>query len=320
MKLKCWIVATVMLAASSASHAAYPEKPIRVVVPAAPGSTSDILFRVLSAQLSKQMGVSLVVENKPGGSFVIGTMDIVHAAPDGYTVGYGNVTTFAINPVMLGSMPYDPIKDITPISTLLQVRNLMVVAEGSPFQNVRDVIAYAKAHPGKLSVGSGGTGSTGHLSGELFKQLTGTSMAHIPYKGGMQAANDLIGGHVDLMFENISIVGPLVQGGKLRALGYTGPQRSSLFPEVPTIAEAGLPGYDMSAWGGLIGPAGLPADIVARWETEIQKALREPEVADKFKTLGVDVDYRPSVAFRKQISDESGNWAKIVKAAGVTTQ
>jgi tripartite-type tricarboxylate transporter receptor subunit TctC len=322
MKLKHWTFALAALAitASSATQAAYPERPIRVVVPSAPGSTSDVLFRVLGAQLSKQMGVSVVIEDKPGGSFVLGTMDIVRSAPDGYTVGYGNVTTFAINPVMLKTIPYDPTKDITPIATVLQVRNLMVVAETSPFKNVNDVIAYAKANPGKLSVGSGGTGSTGHLSGELFKTMTGTTMVHVPYKSGPQAANDLIGGQVDLMFENVSIVGPLVQGGKLRALGYTGPSRSNVFPNVPTIAEAGLPGYEMSAWGGLIGPAGLPDDIVKRLDSELKKALAQPEIIERFKSLGVDMDFRPSAGFREQIKSEGPKWADIIKASGATNQ
>jgi tripartite-type tricarboxylate transporter receptor subunit TctC len=322
MKIKHWTYALAALAitAGSATYAAYPERPIRVVVPAAPGSTSDVLFRVLGAQLGKQMGVSVVIEDKPGGSFVLGTMDIVRSAPDGYTVGYGNVTTFAINPVMLKTIPYDPVKDITPIATVLQVRNLMVVAENSPFKSVSDVIAYAKTNPGKLSVGSGGTGSTGHLSGELFKAMTGTSMVHVPYKSGVQSANDLIGGQVDLMFENVSIVGPLVKGGKLRALGYTGPSRSNVFPDVPTIAEAGVPGYEMSAWGGLIGPANLPDHIVKRLEVELKKALAQPEVIERFKSLGVDMDFRPSADFRQQIQSEGPKWADIVKASGANNQ
>ncbi|MCA3187692.1 MULTISPECIES: tripartite tricarboxylate transporter substrate binding protein [unclassified Cupriavidus] len=312
------LVVSALLATPLLAHAAYPDKPIKVVVPAAPGTTSDLLLRVLSAQLSKQLGVPLVIDNRPGASFLIGTMAIVRAPADGYTIGYGNVTTFSINPALLRSMPYAPSKDLTPISEILQVRNLLVVPNQSRFHSVKDVVAYAKEHPGKLSVASGGNGTTGHLGGELFKSMTSINMVHVPYKSGAQAAQDLIGGQADLMFENISIVGPLVEGGKLRALAYAGPTRSKKFPSVPTIQESGVPNYDMSAWGGLIGPANMPTEIVNRLDAEIRKAMLEPQVKARFEQLGVDVDYRDTAAFRKLIETDAPKWKDVVKASGAT--
>jgi tripartite-type tricarboxylate transporter receptor subunit TctC len=296
--------------------AAYPDKPIRLIVPSAPGGAPDALMRALGQQLSQQMGVPVVIDNKPGGSYVIGTMDLVKSAPDGYTLAYGNVVSLATNKSLLPNVPYDADKDLTLVSNTLRLSNLMIVNNDVPIKTVPELIAYAKKNPGKLAFASDGNGTTAHLGVELFKAMTGTHMLHVPYRAATAAVTDLIGGGIQLMMINTPVSGPLAQAGKVRALGISSPQRSPIYPDVPTIAEQGVAGFEVTAWGGIIGPANMPKDIVTRLNAEIRTALATPAVRDRFKTLGADTAPSTPEEFRELARVETAKWAKIVKFSG----
>ena len=259
-----------------AAQAAYPEKPIRFIVPSAPGGSVDVLMRILTQQLSAQMGVAFVVENKPGASFVPGTMDIVKAAPDGYTLGYGNIVSLAVNRTLLPTLPYDVEKDLTLVSNCVQVFNMLAVNNALPVRTVAELIDYARKNPGKLSNGSSGNGTTGHLGGELFKAMTGTEMVHVPYKGSAQAINDLISGNIEVMFDNVPSIGPHVKSGRVRGLGVSAPKRAAQFPELPTIAEEGVPGYETNSWGGVIGPRVFPEKLSLDYMQRSEKPWQPP--------------------------------------------
>ncbi len=297
------------------SLAAYPDKPIRLIVPSAPGGAPDALMRALAQQLSQQMGVSIVIDNKPGGSYVIGTMDLVHSAPDGYTLAYGNVVSLATNKSLLATVPYDVEKDLTLIANALRVSNLMIVNNSVPVKTVPELISYAKQNPGKLAFASDGNGTTAHLGVELFKAMTGVHMLHVPYRAATSAVTDLIGGGIQLMMVNAPVSGPLVQAGKARALGISSPQRSATYPDVPTIAES-VPGFEVTAWGGIIGPANMPKDIVKRLNAEIRTALAAPAVRERFKLLGAEVAPSSPEEFLELSRRETVKWAKIVKFSG----
>ncbi|HEU5178861.1 MAG TPA: tripartite tricarboxylate transporter substrate binding protein [Burkholderiales bacterium] len=304
-----------LLVFSCSVQAAYPEKPIRFILPSAAGGSVDILMRVLAQQLSTQMGVAFVVENKPGGAFVPGTMDIVKAAPDGYTLGYGNIVSLAINRALLPKLPYDVEKDLTLVSNCVQVFNMLAVNNDLPVRSVQELVAYAKKHPGKLSNGSSGNGTTGHLGGELFKSMTGTDIVHVPYKGSPQAINDLMAGNIQVMFDNVPSIGPHVKAGRVRGLGVSAPKRAAQFPDVPTIAEA-VPGYETNSWGGVIGPAKLPKEIVSRLTDEIRKALASPAVMERYRQLDTEPDGAGPEAFLALVRRETPKWADVVKKSG----
>ena len=308
------LLALVLFVAWSA-HAAYPEKPIRFILPSAAGGSVDILMRVLAQQLSTQMGVAFVVENKPGGAFVPGTMDIVRAAPDGYTLGYGNIVSLAINRALLPKLPYEVEKDLTLISNCVQVFNMLAVNNDLPVRSVQELIAYAKKNPGKLTNGSSGNGTTGHLGGELFKSMTGVDIVHVPYKGSPQAINDLMAGNIQVMFDNVPSIGPHVKAGRVRGLGVSAPKRAAQFPDVPTIAEA-VPGYETNSWGGVIGPAKLPKEIVSRLTEEIRKALAAPAVVERYRQLDTEPDGAGPEAFLALVRKETPKWADVVKKSG----
>jgi tripartite-type tricarboxylate transporter receptor subunit TctC len=299
-----------------AARAAYPEKPIRFIIPSAPGGSPDVLMRILVQQLSQQMGVPFVVENKPGASFVLGTMDIVKAPPDGYTLGYGNIVSLAINRSLLPTLPYDVERDLTLVSNCLHVFNLLVVNNDLPVRSVRELIDYAKKNPGKLANGSSGNGTTGHLGGELFKTMTGTVIVHVPYKGSPQAINDLIGGQIQVMFDNVPSIGPHVKAGRVRALGVSAPRRAASFPEVPTIAEAGVPGYETNSWGGVIAPARLPPEVVQRLSREIKAALAVPALVERYRALDSEIDGGTPEEFLALVRRETPKWAEVVRRSG----
>jgi tripartite-type tricarboxylate transporter receptor subunit TctC len=301
---------------SMPGFAAYPDKPIRLIVPSAPGGAPDALMRALGQQLSVQMGVPVIIDNKPGGSYVIGTMDLVKSAPDGYTLAYGNVVSLATNKSLLANVPYDVDKDLTLVSNTLRLSNLMIVNNDVPVKTVPELIAYAKKNPGKLAFGSDGNGTTAHLGVELFKAMTGTHMLHVPYRAATAAVTDLIGGGIQLMMINTPVSGPLAQAGKVRALGISSPQRSPTYPDIPTIAEQGMAGFEVTAWGGIIGPANMPKDIVTRLNAEIRTALASPAVRDRFKTLGADTAPSTPEEFRELARVETVKWARIVKFSG----
>jgi tripartite-type tricarboxylate transporter receptor subunit TctC len=305
-----------LAAASLPALAAYPDKPIRLIVPSAPGGAPDALMRALGQQLSQQMGVPVVIDNKPGGSYVIGTMDLVKSAPDGYTLAYGNVVSLATNKSLLAAVPYDVDKDLTLVSNVLRLSNLMIVNNDVPVKNIPELIAYAKKNPGKLAFGSDGNGTTAHLGVELFKAMTGTHMLHVPYRAATSAVTDLIGGGLQMMMINTPVSGPLAQSGKVRALGISSPQRSPIYPDVPTIAEQGVAGFEVTAWGGIIGPAHMPRDVVVRLNSEIRTALSSPALRERFRTLGADTSPSTPEEFLALSRQETIKWAKIVKFSG----
>ena len=310
-----FFITFLLVVAGVPAQAAYPEKPIRFILPSAAGGSVDVLMRVLAQQLSAQMGVAFVVENKPGGAFVPGTMDIVRAAPDGYTLGYGNIVSLAINRALLPNVPYDVERDLTLVSNCVQVFNMLAVNNDLPVRSVQELVAYAKKNPGKLTNGSSGNGTTGHLGGELFKFMTGTDIVHVPYKGSAQAINDLMGGNIQVMFDNVPSIGPHVKAGRVRGLGVSSPKRAAQFPDLPTIAEA-VPGYETNSWGGVIGPAKLPSEVLNRLVVEIRKALAAPAVVERYRQLDTEPDGAGPEAFLELVRKETPKWAEVVKKSG----
>ena len=296
--------------------APYPEKPIRLIVPSAPGGAPDVLMRTLAQQLSLQMGVPFVIDNKPGGSYLIGTMELVRAPADGYTLAYGNIVSLATNRALISKMPYEVDKDLTLISNALRLSNLMIVNNDLPVRNVADLIAYAKKNPGKISFASDGNGTTAHLGVELFKSVTGTDMLHVPYKAATAAVIDLINGNIQLMMVNTPVSGPPSQAGRVRALGISSSKRSSTYPDVPTITESAVPGFEVEAWGGIIGPANMPKEIVSRLSDEIRAALANPLLRERFRLLGAETSPSTPEEFRELSRRETAKWADVVKFSG----
>ena len=314
--LRLTLVFAALAAVSMPGRAAYPDKPIRLIVPSAPGGAPDVLMRALATQLSLQMGVPFVIDNKPGGSYTIGTMDLVRSPADGYTLAYGNIVSLATNRSLIANVPYDVDKDLTLISNALRVVNLMIVSNSLPVKTVPELIAYAKKNPGKLAFASDGNGTTAHLGVELFKSMTGTYMLHVPYRAATAAITDLIGGGIQLMMVNTPVSGPHAQAGRVQALGISSGQRMATYPEIPTIAESGVPGFEVVAWGGIIAPANLPRELVTRLNAEIRTALASPAVRERFKVLGAEADPSTSEEFRELARRETAKWAQVVKFSG----
>jgi tripartite-type tricarboxylate transporter receptor subunit TctC len=303
------------------AQAGWPSKPVRIVVPFAPGGTTDILARALAPELGKAFGQTFLVDNKPGAGGNLGADAVAKSAPDGYTLLMGTVGTHAINAALYPKMPYDPVKDFAPIVLVAGVPNVLVMnpakAEAYKINTVADLIRYAKANPGKLNMASSGNGTSIHLSGELFKSMTGSFMLHFPYRGSGPALLDLIGGTMDLMFDNLPSALPQIKAGKLKALAVTSAQRSAALPDVPTIAEAGpVPGFDASSWFGLFAPAGTPAEIVNRVQQETAKALQNPAVKERLLSQGAIPGGQPPAEFVKFIAAETKKWAQVVKVSG----
>ena len=303
------------------AQAAWPTKPVRIVVPFAPAGTTDILARAIAPELSRVFGQPFVVDNKPGAGGNLGADAIAKSAPDGYNLLMGTVGTHAINPALYPKMPYDHVRDFAPITLVAGVPNVLVMnpakAQAYKIASVPDLIRYAKANPGKLNMASSGNGTSIHLAGERFKTMTGTFMLHFPYRGSGPALLDLMGGTMDLMFDNLPSSLPQIKAGKLRALAVTSAQRSAAIPELPTIAEAGpVPGFEASSWFGLLAPAGTPAEIVARLQQETAKALALPAVKERLLAQGAIPGGAPPAEFARFIADETAKWAKVVKASG----
>lgn len=319
MRTRTFLLSFVAAAAafvSSHSLAAYPEKPIRLIVPSAPGGAPDVLMRTLANQMSIQMGVPIVIDNKPGASYVIGTMETVKAPPDGYTLAYGNIVSLATNRGLLPNVPYDVDKDLTLIGNSFKVVNMMIVNNNLPVKNVAELIDYAKKNPGKIAFGSGGNGTTDHLGVELFKSMTGTHLLHVPYKATAAALTDLQGGQIQLMMSNTPIAGPAAQAGRVRALAVSSRTRSASYPDVPTLDESGVKGFEVIAWGGLMGPANMPKDVVERLNKEMRAALASPAVKDRFKVLGAEPDPSSPEEFRELSRRETVKWAQVIKFSG----
>jgi tripartite-type tricarboxylate transporter receptor subunit TctC len=298
------------------SAANYPAKPVRLVVPFPAGGTTDILARAVAQKLSEAWGRQMIVDNRPGAGGNIGSDLVAKSAPDGYTLLMGTVSTHAINPSLYKNMPYDHVKDFAPVILVAGVPNVLVVNPSLPVHSVPELIAYAKANPGKLNFASSGNGTSIHLSGELFKAMTGVEMTHVPYKGSAPALTDLIGGQVQLMFDNLPSSLPFIKAGKLRALAVTSGARAAALPDLPTLAESGLPGFEASSWFGVLAPAGTPRDIVAKLNGAIAGWLASPEAKEKLLAQGAIAAGGAPDDFARHIGAETSKWAKVVKASG----
>lgn len=299
------------------AHAqAYPEKPIRFVVPYPAGGPLDVIARLLAAKVGESTRQPVVVDNKPGAGGNIGA-DIVAKSPaDGYTLVMGAVATHAINPTLYKSIPYDALRDFAPVTQVATTPNVLVVHPSVPAANVAGFIAYARANPGKLNFGSGSTGSAGHLAGELFKSMANVDMVHVPYKGAAPAMQDLIGGNIQLMFDNLASSLVQVRAGKVKALAVTTAKRSSFASDLPTVAESGLPGFDISTWFGVFAPAGTPREAIERLHAEFTRALAAPDVREKMLKMGAEpVGNRPE-EFAAFVRAEAAKYARVVKASG----
>ena len=313
--------AAIALPAQSLSNvfaqAAYPNKPIIFVCPYAAAGNSDQRSRQFGRFLATALGQPVIVDNKPGAGGNIGTEIIARAKPDGYTIGMGNFAPLSVNVHMFAKMGFDPIKDLTPICLIERGPLVLMVPMNSPFKSVKDVIAKAKAEPGKLSFASGGLGGSHHLSGEMFKSLAGLNMTHIPYKGGAPATTDLMGGQVDMMFEQMYAAAPSIRSEKLRALAITSKKRSPLFPDIPTMIEAGVPDFEVLNWQGLVGPAGMPPAIVALLNDATNKALADSVVREQMLKQGNELGGGAPELFSALINSESQRWGKLVRANNV---
>jgi tripartite-type tricarboxylate transporter receptor subunit TctC len=295
----------------------YPVRPLRYVIPSAAGGGPDTAARVVMAELGRQLGQQIVVDNRPGGSGTIGTDLIVRATPDGYTIGHGNILTLGINRSVLPRLPYDLDKDLQPVVQMYATPNLLAVTPSLPVKSVRELIDHARKNPGSLFYASTGSGSSIHVSGELFKLMTGTQMVHVPFKSAALAITDLTAGRVHLMFDNINSIGPHVKAGRLRGLGVTTLERVPAFSELPTVTESGVPGFEVTAWAGVIVPARVPKAIVARLNTELNKALAAPAVRERLAGQGLTVLGGTPEQFGGHIRKEAAKWADVVKRAGV---
>jgi tripartite-type tricarboxylate transporter receptor subunit TctC len=294
----------------------FPAKPAKLVIPFPPGGSLDNIGRLLAQKLSEAWGQQVVIENKPGAGGNIGADAVAKSPADGYTVVMGALSTHAVNPSLYATMPYDAVRDFAPISNVAITPNVLIVNAKSPITSLKDLIAYAKANPGKTNFGSGSNGSAGHLAGELFKIETGTDVMHIPYKGGAPALQALLAGDTQFMFDNLANAMAQVKGGTVRAIAVTTAQRSKLAPELPTMAEAGMPGFDISTWFGLLAPAGTPPDVIARWNVEVVKALNSPDVREKMIAQGAEPAPTTPAEFAAFIARERDKYARIVKASG----
>ena len=311
------VVATIAVAAASTAGAqGYPNKPVRLVVPFPAGGTTDIVARAVAQKLTETWGQSVVVDNRPGAGGNIGSELVAKAAPDGYTLLMGTVGTHAINPSLYAKMPYDHVKDFAPVVLVAGVPNVLVVNPSVPAQNVGELIAYAKANPGKLNFASSGSGTSIHLSGELFKVLTGVQMTHVPYKGSAPALSDLVGGQVQLMFDNLPSSLAFIKANRLRALAVTSTTRAPALPDVPTMVEAGVPNFEASSWFGMLAPAGTPPDVVARINGDVAKWLATPEAREKMVAQGAIAVGGSPDDFARHIAAETAKWAKVVKESG----
>ena len=296
----------------------FPTKPITIIVPFSAGGTTDILARIVGQGLTTELGQSDVVDNKPGAGGNIGGSLAAKAAADGYTLFMGTVGTHAINQSLYKKMPFDPVKDFAPLSRVATVPNLLVAHPSQPFKTVKEMIAYAKANPGKITFGSPGSGASPHVSGELFKSMTGTDLLHIPYKGSAPAMTDLLGGQTSVMFDNMPSAIQHVRSGKLRPIAVTTAKRSPELPDVPTIAEAGVPGYEATSWFGMFAPAGTPKPVLDKLHAALIKVLNQADVKKKIAEQGGDVVAETPAQFAAFIKAESVKWGKVVKESGAT--
>lgn len=313
------LMAVCLATALPAAAQTYPERPVKLVVPYAPGGSADITARLVSDEWGKALGQSIVIENKAGAGGNVGVDSVAKSKADGYTIGLQTVS-LAINPGLFPRMPYDTLKDLEPIGMVASSQHVLVVNPQLPASNVKELIALAKAQPGKLNYGSAGNGSTFHMSAELFKAVAGTDIVHVPYRGGGPALNDTIAGMVNMSFPVLSAARGMVESGRLRALGVTGPQRSALLPNVPTIAEAGLPDYNFETWFMVFAPAGTPKAVIDKLNASLNQALGSPALKERMVREGFDpIPSTPAQAERR-LAKEMPVWSKLIKDKGITTE
>jgi len=311
------VVAALCAAVPAFAQTGYPDKPIRMIVPFSPGGTSDTLARILGQKLNESWGQQVVVDSRPGASGIIGTEIAKRAAADGYTLMHGNISQFAINPFIFNKIPYETLRDFEPLSLVATAPQLLVVNPALPVKTVRELIELARARPGALNFGSGGVGTLAFIGGEMFKTATGVNLMHISYKGTVLALNDLIGGQVQALFSDMPIALPHAKTGKLRALAVTGPQRSPLVQGMPTVAEAGVAGYALVNWWGILAPRGLPPLVAEKLAREIARVHTQADISERYAGLGVEAAGGTAAAFAEYIKAEEMRFAKVLKETGV---
>ena len=294
----------------------YPDRPVRLVVPFPAGGGADVLARTIMPRVAQILGKAIVIDNRPGAGGNVGAEVVARAAPDGYTLLYGTNGTHAINRSLYGSLPFDPVRDFSPVSRMTLIAALMVVNPDLPVTSVGELIQYAKAHPGRINFASAGNGTTSHLAGELFRSMTGIDIVHVPYRGGALAAADVVGGQVQMMIDVMPNVAPLARGGKLRGLAVTTARRFPSAPEYPTIAESGVPGFEVSAWDGILAPAGTPPAVVDKLNAAIRQALEDPQVREALLARGAQPVAGTPDEFARHIAAETEKWARVVKQSG----
>jgi len=302
-----------LLAGSAPTWAAWPERPITFVVPSAAGGSPDVLSRLVTNEVSKSLGVPVVIENRPGAAGNIGILQIKSKPADGYTIGYGNVNTLAVNRTLFKKLPYDVDRDLMPVAQAFDLYNVLIVPRESPIQDVPGLVAAARKQPGKLSFGAPGIGTTGHMGGELFRSMAGIDVLFVPYNGGPAALQDLMGGRIDYLFANSSEVGPLVASGKVRALAVSSARRIAMLPNVPTLDEAGIKGYETVAWGGVVAPRGTPREVIEKLNAAINAALATPSVREGLAKLGAVPAGGTPADFQRTIDRETRRWGELIE-------
>ena len=315
----CCLLAAYIAAAGGAHAQGFPTKPVRIMIGFSAGSSTDTVARVIAQKLAESWAQPVIIDNRAGAGGNIAADVVAKANPDGYTLLFAN-NGLAISATLYRKLPYDAARDLEPVSQVTAMPHVLVANPNLPFNSIKDLIAFAKAKPGQLSFGSAGTGNSDHMAGELFKYLAGIDIAHVPYKGGPQALTDTVNGQVSMYFAGLPVAMPMVKAGRVKALGTSGIKRSSALPDVPTIAEAGVPGYEVSLWYGLLAPARTPPDIVAKISADIARTLKLPEVQERFGTLGVETVGSTPAQFKSFVNSEIGKWSKVVKATGITVE
>jgi len=310
------LAAASLVAPTGASAQAYPDKPVRMVLPFPPGGVTDILARALAEKLAPRLGQPVVVENKPGAGTVLASDFVARAPADGYTLLLA-ASSLGTAPLLYDKVGYDAIKSFAPVTQVASVVHVLVVNQQLPVKSVADLVAYAKANPGKLNYASTGTGTSTHLEGELFKSMAKAYMVHIPYKGSGPALTDVVGGQVNVMIDALGSSGPFIKSGKLRALAVTTAQRSPSIPELPTVAESGLPGYEAMPWLGVMAPAGTPQPVIDRLHREIGEILKEPELRERFKGWGLDIIGNTPAEFASFLRRDIDQWARVIASARI---
>lgn len=322
MKVHKVAVALLLVSVATVQHARaeYPEKPVRIVVNAAPGGAADATTRVVATELARRLGQPFIIDNKPGAAGALGLGEVARAAPDGYVIGNNNLATFIVAALTAKHLPYKIDQDFTPIATIFTQPNLVGVRPDLPVKSLSELIAYAKAHPGKLSYGSTGQGTSLHVLTEMLRMNSGIEMTHVPYKSAPAAESDLAAGHIDLMISNFTSMEPQVKAGRIRALAITSPTRSPALPDVPTVAQAGAPYLEMVTWGGIVGPKNLPPAVVKKLNTTINEILSEPAVKKQFETMGSEATPSSVEEFSARIRADTAKWGEVIRKGNITVE